>query len=534
MDAKSPFDSTVYADVIICSSDSVNFYVIRSLLCCVSLPLRDMFQLNRGPAIEHNVMKDGLPVIDFAENSETLYLLLTLLYPRGEEPGLDDCSLFWRVGKAAQKYCMDVIEAKLQRLIRSSTLMQSEPLRMYAILVNLGWNEIASLAAQNTLATPLEKLVGVNELREISGADYYTFLEYRLRCSKSAKPENERLIRPSGILPLLYSVDTAPPQVEGLEKSGLPMHSKEPFDSSARADAILRSSDSVDFFVLESILRISSPVFEDTFSANRARNSGIETNDKLPVVPVEERSETLRQLLLLIYPYDDESIIHDVVLFSNVAVAARKYKMSAVEKKLQRQLVGSPLLSKEPLQVYTRAVSLGFKEAAELAAKSMLSQELQDMTYVKGLDHITGMDLHHLLEYRFKCGDAALMVWEMVDKRELFDSEYGRSSYNRTSMNYWTSRRYDTLDKSTAEKLKARPRGSTITEFDDQLVQKIAEIPEMSDRYHDGILRAEAVCKFLKSLQRIAAEVEDEVSKVPLVVDGDTDVELPQAASGTR
>ncbi|PFH50233.1 hypothetical protein AMATHDRAFT_145600, partial [Amanita thiersii Skay4041] len=151
MDAQCPFDSTAYADVIIRSSDSINFYVIRSFLCYVSPILKDMFQLNHGPAAEQNATKDGLPIVDFTENSETLNLLLALIYPRGDEPNLNGHELFWKVGKAAQKYCMDAIEFKLRRLVRSSKLMQSEPLRMYAILVNLGWWDIAALAAQNTL-----------------------------------------------------------------------------------------------------------------------------------------------------------------------------------------------------------------------------------------------------------------------------------------------------------------------------------------------------------------------------------------------
>ncbi|PFH50232.1 hypothetical protein AMATHDRAFT_104187, partial [Amanita thiersii Skay4041] len=177
-----------------------------------------------------------------------------------------------------------------------------------------------------------------------------------------------------------------------------------------RADMILRSSDSVDFFILESFLRIISPVFEDKCSMNQASNGGVTARSRLPVMEVGENSRTLHHLLLLIYPYDDQPPLQDAELFSNVAAAARKYKMTGIEKKLEGYLAGSSLMSSEPLLIYARAISLGWGETAKSAAKSMLSQDLQDMTYVKGLEYITGMDLQHLMEYRFRCGSAASTV----------------------------------------------------------------------------------------------------------------------------
>ncbi|PFH50235.1 hypothetical protein AMATHDRAFT_48050 [Amanita thiersii Skay4041] len=193
-------------------------------------------------------------------------------------------------------------------------------------------------------------------------------------------------------------------QVDGLDKTRPPRDSREPFGPSAkRADIILRSSDSIDFFVLESLLRIVSPFFEDMRSANQESNDKVTADSEsgLPVMQVDENSETLYHLLL-IYPYE-KSHIQDGGLFMNVAAAIRKY----VEKRFIRQLVGSAFLSNEPLSVYAKAITLGWKEIAELTAKETLSQGLQDMTHIEELDYITGMDLHHLIEYRFRCGAAA-------------------------------------------------------------------------------------------------------------------------------
>ncbi|PFH50248.1 hypothetical protein AMATHDRAFT_145574, partial [Amanita thiersii Skay4041] len=70
-----------------------------------------------------------------------------------------------------------------------------------------------------------------------------------------------------------------------------------PFDSSAKADVILRSSDSVDFYFISLLLSAVSPVFSDMFSLNRPGVQQEITNNGLPVVPLPESSKILQFLL---------------------------------------------------------------------------------------------------------------------------------------------------------------------------------------------------------------------------------------------
>ncbi|PFH50231.1 hypothetical protein AMATHDRAFT_145597 [Amanita thiersii Skay4041] len=303
-----------------------------------------------------------------------------------------------------------------------------------------------------------------------------------------------------------------PAQADRLERASPPKDSRKPFDSSAKkADIILRSSDSIDFFVLEPLLRIVSPVFEDMCSANQESNDRITVESKLPVMQVDESSGTLYHLLLLIYPYE-KLLIQDGDLFLNVAAAVRKYQMFDVEKNLIGQLIGSPLLSNEPLRVYAKAISLGWKETAGLAAKATLSQDLQGMTYVEELEHITGMDLHHLIEYRFRCGSAASTTFEKVDPRELF--EYGNLCYDENSY----SREWQGYSANhILENLKARPLGSPVPTFDEHLEQTIASLHPIRYRHSDCTGRAQAVCRLLRALQELAAVAEKAVSKVIII-----------------
>src|ERR1700760_2438997 len=77
-----------------------------------------------------------------------------------------------------------------------------------------------------------------------------------------------------------------------------------PFDSSAKADIILRSSDFVDYFVIKLLLSSVSSVFDAIFTK---LEGGGETRNGLHIIAVDENSDVLRQLLLLIYAHIDEA-----------------------------------------------------------------------------------------------------------------------------------------------------------------------------------------------------------------------------------
>jgi len=66
------------ANLIIRSSDLVNFRVHKSILAMVSPFFRDLFSLHQLPDSE---FVDGLPLIKLSEHAELLNTLLSLIYP---------------------------------------------------------------------------------------------------------------------------------------------------------------------------------------------------------------------------------------------------------------------------------------------------------------------------------------------------------------------------------------------------------------------------------------------------------------------
>ncbi|KAK2462734.1 hypothetical protein APHAL10511_005252 [Amanita phalloides] len=490
--ADSPYDSATVADAIIRSSDNVHFYVLGGLLRLVSPFFREMFDLNHGPAAEHTEKRDGLPIIPLPEDSATIRLLLDFLYPYVKKPQVDDVGLLWNVGKAVKKYCMDVIEKKLISRIIKSKLIDQKPLSIYAVAIDLDWEDVANNAARKTLKIPLKSLPYVEELQSITGTGFYHFLEYRLRCDESAQPQEEKLAT-TCTLTNANAVDAIDSQFSSSVVKD--------FRSSPNGDLILRSSDSVEFCVSSSLIRHVSPVFDSMFPLKDH-----ESKDSRPVISVQETSEVLLHLLRVLHHDTDELETIDCRTYVGVVMATRKYRMSAIERKFQREFQKSALILEEPLRIYLLATKLGWKDVEKTAALNTLFQSLHDIRYIAELDLVTGADLYRLVHFRFKCGDKACTALDT------HFSYYGNVDnwhrYDRSYCDYPTVPPTPYEVKDQYGKLRARPRGSTMTNIFNQRIQEINRgggITELQNNVFSGIL---------KCVHDAARVVEDTVSKV--------------------
>ncbi|KAM6497256.1 hypothetical protein JOM56_007729 [Amanita muscaria] len=397
MSVIQPYDSTTLADLVLRSSNHVDFYVLGAFLRYVSPTFRTMFALNTGQAVEDNEKKDGHPVVCVAEDNSTLQLLLDSIYPTSEERCLNDVGLFWKAAKASQKYCMKIIEDKLRKRIFASDLVKNNALSVYAVATDLGWDDVAIAAARQTLETPLETLSYADELKGITGAGFYRFLEYRFRCSKSSNPLIEGFMKfPSVAQPC------SPTDADNVSDASAP------FDSSAPADLILRSSNFVDFFISGTLIRRLSAVFKDMFPLPPKH----EVKNGMPIICVEESSEVLHCLLSVIHYDLDELDMKDCQLYINMVQAARKYRMTTIERRLYTQATNSPLTNGDPLRVYIIAATLGWEELAKTVALNTFYEPLDKLAYVDELRLISGADLYRLMQHRFRCADAASSALE--------------------------------------------------------------------------------------------------------------------------
>ncbi|KAK2462724.1 hypothetical protein APHAL10511_005242 [Amanita phalloides] len=491
LDATKPFDSSAKADIILRTSNAVDFFVIKLLLSSVSTVFDSMIAMTVD-----SETRNGLPVIAVPEGSKLLRQLLILVYAHyDEQSDFDDINLC-HLGMMARKYGMEIfVKNRLKRMITIPQLGPIDSFRVYITAIHLVWNDLKEVAAQETWDTPLKDLAHHAELRDITGAQLYRYLAYRfkrnqppLRADKAASSSTSLLAMPH--LQKVNPVDNAPL-----------------FDWSSQVDIALRSSDLIDFFVIKSFLIFVSPHFDEIISQTQPTEKAT-TKNGLNIFTVTENSRTLRQLLLLIYPSIEEAHLDTLEAYFDVRAAANKYKMSIVNHKLENLMLSSLWIREQPLRVYALSIRFGWQEAAKAAALNTLAKPLQDTTYVEELQDITGEDLYHLIGYRFRCAHAACSIVDTADPGELYEKGHIVVPKKIPYKSYPELDMTDRYLSGARGKLANCPRGSVLSEN--------FELESAALKQFTSSQIPSRLSKLLTCRDALALAVDEAVSKIPL------------------
>jgi hypothetical protein len=182
--AETPFDDPK-ADIIIRSSDNVDFHVFKWPLAYSSTVFEDMFHVAGGiPGAEE--MKDGIPLISTEESANTWNILLRLAYPTwgADLPGpisLDEVSAAL---ESSRKYGMEMVGRRL--CTKLTSFAEPEPIRVFAKACHYGLDAVARVAAKQTLRQPLYGNPYISELETITAGVYHRLEEYHQQCGKVA------------------------------------------------------------------------------------------------------------------------------------------------------------------------------------------------------------------------------------------------------------------------------------------------------------------------------------------------------------
>ncbi|KAJ8688696.1 Cytoplasmic and mitochondrial histidine tRNA synthetase [Pleurotus ostreatus] len=178
--ALKPFDDED-ADIILRSSDGVDFYVYKLILTLASPIFRDMFLL---PDSASNAREGDKALVDMHENSDVLDTLLRLCYPT-TVPKVLAKKLFYDVISAATKFQMQLYE-KIVSLYVDEAVLGESPLEFYILAQRFGLRELARDSARKCLGLSLDAIItqGAANLELISGRDYNRILRYHRRCSE--------------------------------------------------------------------------------------------------------------------------------------------------------------------------------------------------------------------------------------------------------------------------------------------------------------------------------------------------------------
>ncbi|KAI0738423.1 hypothetical protein C8Q80DRAFT_1205149 [Daedaleopsis nitida] len=174
--ASAPFSKT-YADIILRTSDNVDFYVWKGILIESSPVLADMFLLGDKLAEKES----STSVVDVLESSAVLDPLLRICYPP-PHPRLSSLEDLKPVIAAAHKYQMDgVLEVLKEQLSKHA---QTVPLRAYVFALSLDMQDAAGSAARHFLNHhPHDEYVP--DLEGFNAGSYHRLLAYRKQCTEA-------------------------------------------------------------------------------------------------------------------------------------------------------------------------------------------------------------------------------------------------------------------------------------------------------------------------------------------------------------
>ena len=138
-----PFNHSDSSDVILRSSNGVDFYAHQYILSLASPFFRDLFSLKRHTPPEPNTT-DTDSVIPVDENSDAIEGILRLCYPV-HEPEMSDLSNVVALLGVAHKYDMITVKHRLRTPLKS--FIATSPLQIFAFACTYELEDIACEAA---------------------------------------------------------------------------------------------------------------------------------------------------------------------------------------------------------------------------------------------------------------------------------------------------------------------------------------------------------------------------------------------------
>ncbi|THH14654.1 hypothetical protein EW146_g5704 [Bondarzewia mesenterica] len=190
-DAGPPFDAAD-ADIVLRTSDLVNFRVHTSILSISSQVFKDMLSMPLPPdseSADNGEKKDGLPVITVTESEHSVDLLLRVLYSRlgGRQP-LSNLSDINSLLESLDKYQVDGYPQTLLSALSSAA--QTEPVMAYVLARRHNLLHVANAAAVEVLKMSLTSVVNGlttdEHLECITGGSCVRLLKYHVDCCETA------------------------------------------------------------------------------------------------------------------------------------------------------------------------------------------------------------------------------------------------------------------------------------------------------------------------------------------------------------
>jgi hypothetical protein len=209
MMADAPFNDP-RADVILRSSNGVDFRVFKNILFLASPIFADMFSIpSPPPPATSDTVHDGLPVVPLSEDSKVVDLALRHCYPI-RSPELVGLMDVLGLLEFQRKYQMDVLGPPLTDYLTGA--IERDPVSAYCLAIKYQYEDIAKAAARSCLKLPITELK-CDILHCITVEEYQALIQYHNLCSVTASAVTLRRnwFPSDNELVLIGSVVRAPP-----------------------------------------------------------------------------------------------------------------------------------------------------------------------------------------------------------------------------------------------------------------------------------------------------------------------------------
>lgn len=204
----------------------------------------------------------------------------------------------------------------------------------------------------------------------------------------------------------------------------------------SRQNAVLRSSDNVDFHTHKLLLSLISPIFAPMFTLPQTSiepKEGVTTEAGLPIIPLTEDSEVLGKLLTWCDPRCLIAMDEQV----DIRIALQlvdKYDIDTVAIRAREALrrLSTSSVRQEPMSMYALACKHGFQDIALCTAKAALRLKLSEFPYVPQLKNVSGAAIYRLYDYHLACRLAVVPLVDNLGRRN--DSRGSRTVLSITNI----------------------------------------------------------------------------------------------------
>ena len=178
--AEAPFDDA-RADLVLRSSDKVDFRVFKIILSLASPIFTDMFSIPLPPS-DSKPSDDEVQVVSLSEHSTALDVALRHIYPVRTPEG-DTLYFASILAEFARKYQVEALDKVITGYLTVS--VERDPVGVYAVAVTYGYDGIGANAARSCLTLPFSRLQSPY-LRFATAEHISELFRYHVACGEAA------------------------------------------------------------------------------------------------------------------------------------------------------------------------------------------------------------------------------------------------------------------------------------------------------------------------------------------------------------